>query len=297
MWQKFKKGDGKNGQKMIKNMVKNMDKNMDKNMSGKRQKTNNCWFFGSGGANFNDGANFISEDSIKEHDFDYLEHSMEFAEYLSRTYGVPLPNFPREWIEAQAMNNNINNDMYGNYSTAPSARPSSVDLNIDPRLTTDAIVNNESIPTNIAAVPNHLVEASRDLLISLIQTLNIPSHTNKEQTAEERLQEEIMELSSIAESNHDPSHPRIVNDLRVTSNPHSNQIESIIDSKRSGSKHQLFYLARTKKGNYYWFCHPQTDQDSKLNRLIGDYQYKIGKKVNKKSRSRKKLRNGKTIIS
>lgn len=272
-------------------MVKNMVKNMDKNMSENGKKSTITGFSGSGGANFNDGANFISEDPIKEHDFDYLERRMEFAEYLARTYGLPPPNFPREWIEAQQTNNNINGDMYDNYSTAPSVRPSSIDLNIDPRLATDVIANNDSIPT----VPNHLVEASRDILISLIQTLNVSS--NKEQTTEEQLQQEIMELDSIPESNHDPSHPRIVNDLHVTSNPHSNQIESIIDSKRSGQKHQLFYLAKTKKGNYYWFCRPQTDQDSRLNRLIGDYQYKIGKKTNKKSRSRKKLRNGKTIIN
>ena len=150
-----------------------------------------------------------------------------------------------EWIEAPPVNSNINGDVYDNYSMAPSARPtSSVDLNIDPRLA----MNNDSIPTNLTAVPNHLIEASRNILISLIQTLNIPSEVNKEQTdGGEQLEQESTDLDSIPESNHDPSHPTIINDIRVTSNPHSRQIESIIDCTRKGPKRQVFYLARTKK--------------------------------------------------
>jgi hypothetical protein len=42
-----------------------------------------------------------------------------------------------------------------------------------------------------------------------------------EQSVED-FEQEIMDLESITESNHDPSHPRIIDDIHVTSNPHSN---------------------------------------------------------------------------
>jgi len=181
---------------------------------------------------------------------------MEFAEYLARTYGVPLPNFSREWIESQQINSNINDDVYDNYSTAPSVWPT-----VDPRLTANTVImNNDPAP-----IPNVV--------------------------------EEITDLDSIPESDHDPALPIRINDIRVTSNPHSAQIESILDSVCKGPKRQIFYLAKTKKENYYWFCSPRTDKDLRFNRLIGDYQYKTARKGNKKVRVGKRLRNGKTIMS
>jgi hypothetical protein len=223
---------------------------------------------------------------------------MDFAEWIARTYGLPTDAAQREWTEAPYINSNSNGGLYGGYSTtAPSARPaSSADLNIDPTLGLNNVATNNA-PAPIT-VSSDVVETSREILISLIRALDVPPEVNttNEQPVDE-LEQEIAELESIPESNHDPSLPRTIDDIRVTSEPRSNQIDHIIDCKRAGHKRRMFYLAKTKKENYCWFCCPRTDQDLRLNRLIGDYQYKLrSKKGNKKTRVVKKLRNGTTIM-
>jgi hypothetical protein len=101
----------------------------------------------------------------------------------------------------------------------------------------------QAVPTGRTSitVPNNLVETSREILISLIKALDVPV---------EELEQEIADLESIPESNHDPSLPRTIDDIRVTSEPRSNQINYIINCKHAGPKRQMFYLARTKKENY-----------------------------------------------
>ena len=227
---------------------------------------------------------------------------MDFAEWIARTYGLPTDAASREWTGAPFHDNNSNGNLYGGYSTVPSAaRPaSSADLNIDPTLAmNDIATNNAPAPTNQTSitVSNDVVETSREILISLIKALDVPPDVNTNGQPVDELEQEIAELESIPESNHDPSHPRTIDDIRVTSEPHSNQIDCIIDCKRAGHKRRMFYLAKTKKENYFWFCCPRTDRDLRLNRLIGDYQYKLrSKKGNKKTRVVKKLRNGTTIM-
>ena len=223
---------------------------------------------------------------------------MDFAEWLARTCELSTETVSGEWMEAPLLDNNNDNDVYRRYPAAPSASPvSTMHLNIDPMLAmNDVVTNNASIPTNppTITVSNPLIETSREILLFLLKTLNVSNNNANEQSINRF---EFTDLESIPESSHDSSLPRIINDIRITSEPHTNQIDHIIDCKRAGTKHRMFYLARTTKENYYWFCGPRTDRDLKLNRLIEDYQYKLRpKKGNKKIRVGKKLRNGKTIM-
>jgi hypothetical protein len=179
---------------------------------------------------------------------------MDFAEWIARTYGLPTDAAPREWTGAPFINSNSNGDLYGGYSTtAPSARPaSSADLNIDPTLRTNDIAPAPTNQTSITVL-NDVVETSREILIALIKALDVPQEVNTNELQEraggiELTEQELADLESIPESIHDPSQPITIDDIRVTSDPCSNQIDQIIDSRRAGPKRQMFYLARTKKG-------------------------------------------------
>ncbi len=74
------------------------------------------------------------------------------------------------------------------------------------------------------------------------------------------------------------------------------EIEYIIDLRRIRPSRLTFYLAKTTKGNYYWFHTPQADRDRSLRKLIEDFRHESqGKDIDGKKSSAKKLRSGRTI--
>jgi len=215
--------------------------------------------------------------------------NMDFPEWLLKAYTAPV-EASGEWNESSfSYNGGL---YYENSTTPPVPFAPPADLNLDPTLTMSNIPTTNaagSTGPTVGTAPSHLVEAGRQILMSLLQVLDAPDETfTSEQPA---VEPETEDLESLSEETHDPLLPRTINDIRVTSNPRSSQIEHIIDCRRMGSKRQVYYLAKTVHGNYYWFCCPRTDRDLKLNKVIGDYQYR---KKAKKVRVVRKLR-GKTI--
>lgn len=250
---------------------------------------------------------------------------MDFEKWLAGAYGQPAdappgayapdspPFYDEGWTEEAPMGQitSFHGDNNGNphlgYPNTSTFSIMPTDSNIDPTLAmnatadviTNVAMNNAPTLTGHAAVtvPDYLVETSSKILIHLAKVLEIPQDNDMEEHPLGELtftEQELEDLESIPESNHDPSVPKTIDDIRVTSEPRSHQIAEIIDCKRVGIKRQVFYLARTKKENYCWFSCPRTDRDLKLNKLIGDYLYNL--RLGKKTPIGKKLRSGKTII-
>jgi len=249
---------------------------------------------------------------------------MDFEKWLASAYGRPAdappgayapdspPFYDEEWTE-EAPTNQItpSHDDNGNphlgYLSTSTFSIMPPDPSIDPKLTmnatadatTNVATNNAPTLTSHTAVtvPDYLAETSSKILIYLAKVLEIPQDIDMDQHPHGELiftEQELEDLESIPESNHDPSVPKTIDDIRVTSDPRSREIAEIIDCKRVGIKRQVFYLARTKKGNYCWFSCPRTDRDLRLNKLIGDYTYNL--RLGKETRIGKTLRNGKTVI-
>jgi hypothetical protein len=183
------------------------------------------------------------------------------------------------------------------------------DAMIDPAL--DASVFPNTPPTGYCSVmvPSHLAEATGKILIYLTQILEIPETpqtmemdteepSDEPMFTEQELEQEIADLESIPESDHDPTLPLTIGDIRVTANPRPREIVELIDSKRAGPHRRTFYLARTKTDNYYWFSSPRSERSSRINKLVGDYCYKVrnGRRNSRKVQGgERRLRSGRVI--
>ena len=276
-----------------------MSKKQAKNMSKKRQKPQKVGFEHTALATQPEGSSTRGNSTrglVRHIDKRtppiILEREMDFREWLARTHGMPT----------EAPSTSFYNDnMF--YDYAPASPPPTApvaDLNVDPTLAmSDVATNNSSTRRSTITVPGHLAETGREILISLVNALDSSnaSNINQQQAGEPKSTETESEGSEdIPELNHDPSLPKTIDDIRVVSAPHADQIAQVIDSKRGGTKRHMFYLAKTTEENYYWFCSPRTDRDLVLNKLIGDYKYKlIVKRGSKKMRVVKRFRNGTTV--
>jgi hypothetical protein len=172
---------------------------------------------------------------------------------------------------------------------------------IDPSLRT---VTNTLAPTtsgqSIVTVPEHLAEASSKILIYLAQILEVPddpADLDDGPTEETTFTaEELEALEPIDEDEFEPAIPDVINGVYVNKDPQPTEIEEVIDLRRIGPSRQIFYLARSIDGNYYWFHVPRAERDHKLRQLIGDYRHKSRAEADgRKGRGGKKLRNGKTV--
>lgn len=149
-------------------------------------------------------------------------------------------------------------------------------------------------------VPEHLAKASSRILIYLAQTLEIPGSAKdwNEEPVEETAftAEELEALEPVTEDDFESSAPSTINGICVNANPQAAEIEYIIDLRRIRPSRLTFYLAKTIKGNYYWFHSPQADRDRSLRKLIGEFRHESqGKTINTKTSDVRKLRSGRTI--
>src|SRR6266496_5783055 len=167
-----------------------------------------------------------------------FKHRMDFEKWLAGAYGQPMdappgayapdspPFYDEGWTEEAPMSqissfhgdNNSNPHLgYPNTSTF-SIMPT--DLSIDPTLVMNAIMdiimniamNNAPILTSHTAmtVPDYLVKTSSKILIYLTKVLEIPQDIDMEEHPPGELtfiKQELKDLESIPESNHDPSVP------------------------------------------------------------------------------------------
>ena len=161
-------------------------------------------------------------------------------------------------------------------------------------------VTDPSAPTTsgqtVVTVPEHLAEASSQVLIYLTQILKISESSEKPNDEEATLAEEELDaLGPIDEDEFEFSTPSTIDGIQVNRNPKSMEIEDVIDHRRVGPDRQTFYLARSINGTYYWFHTPYTARDRQLRRLIGDYRRESQAKASRKTYPARKLRSGKTI--
>jgi hypothetical protein len=105
--------------------------------------------------------------------------------------------------------------------------------------------------------------------------------------------EELEALEPIDERNLKPAIPSTINSICVNTNPQAREIEYIVDHRRIRPGRLTFYLAKTTKGNYYWFHTPHADRDRSLRQLIEEFRQE--KDIDGKRNSARKLRSGKTI--
>ena len=124
--------------------------------------------------------------------------------------------------------------------------------------------NNTATSTDHTAMStsNHLVETSRQILTSLLKALDVPNDVSADEqpAAElESTEHELEDLKFIPESDRDSSLPKTINDICVTSDSRSNQIDYIIDCRRMITKCQVYYLAKTVRswvqvisGTMFW---------------------------------------------
>ena len=172
---------------------------------------------------------------------------------------------------------------------------------IDPSLYT---MTDPSVPTifdqSIVTVPEGFAEASSKLLIYLTQVLEVSEIIEgTDEGAIEKMTftaEELEVLNPIIEEDSESSIPTEIDGVRVSAKPKSREIKEIIDLRRIGFDRQIFYLARTIRGIYYWFHSPYAGRDDRLRKLIEDHRRKSGAKVvDKKIHGIRKLRSGKRI--
>jgi hypothetical protein len=145
-------------------------------------------------------------------------------------------------------------------------------------------------------VPEQFAEASRRLLIHLVQTVDIPE-TPREESAEEMMltTDEIEILEPIDEETFETYVPNSIDGIRVSMSPQSAEIKEVIDLRRIGPNRQTFYLAKAIDGKYYWFHSPCAERNRQLRKLIGDYRHKSRLEVTRKTHGIKKLRSGRRI--
>jgi hypothetical protein len=163
---------------------------------------------------------------------------------------------------------------------------------IDPSLRTMANPSTQTPTRTVVTVPEEFAEASSKILIYFAQTLEIP------ETSEETVftAEELEILEPIAEEDHEPVIPNVINGVCVSRNPKSAEIKDVIDLRRIGPGRQVFYLAKTIEEDYYWFHIPRAERDKRLRQLIRDYRHESYTEVDeRKARGARKLRSGKTV--
>ena len=111
----------------------------------------------------------------------------------------------------------------------------------------------------VVMVLEQLAEASRKILIYFAQTLEIPEipkemiFTAKELETLESIIEEIESFVS-----------DLINDVYINKDPQSTEIKDVIDLRRISPSRQIFYLAKTIEGDYYWFHIPRAEDDKQL---------------------------------
>ena len=154
---------------------------------------------------------------------------------------------------------------------------------IDPSLYT---TTNPSASTTfgriIVMVLEEFAEASSKILIYFAKILDIPeiSKDVDEESTEGMIftTEELEALEPIDERSFEPAIPSIINDICVNANPQAIEIEYIIDLRRIRLDRLTFYLAKTIKGNYYWFHTSHADRDRSLRKLIEDFRHESQEK-------------------
>jgi hypothetical protein len=243
---------------------------------------------------------------------------MNLDEWLASAYGLPqgtppevyAPTSPAGSLTSHIAFDNPYVDHQSPPPYTPQANITPVDSNVHPSI--NATINpvlsangvTDTLQTGYSAVmvPNHLVEATGRILMYLVQIVEMPevpqvmdANANEQSGGLMATEQEIAELESIPESDHDPTLPRTIDDIRVTANPRPREIAELIDFKRAGPSRRAFYLARTKADNYYWFSTPRTERSSRLNKLIGDYCYKARNPGRKVHSSERRLRSGRVV--
>jgi hypothetical protein len=149
----------------------------------------------------------------------------------------------------------------------------------------------------VVTVPQHLAEASRNILIYLTQILEIPEASNDldEGPVGETTftAEELESLEPIDEEEFEPPIPSVIDGVCVNLNPQPDEIMDIIDLRRVGSDRQTYYLAKSIDGKYYWFHAPYAARGRHLRKLISDYRLKYHTETDsRKACDVKKLRSG-----
>lgn len=208
-----------------------------------------------------------------------------------------------------------NSDQYFDHSSPPPYTPIPVnttptDLNshtnantaVNTALSTSAFTNTLPAGYSSVMVPNHLAEATGKILIYLAQALDawevpqtMDADTNKPSGELTFTEEELTDLDSIPESDHNPSLPLTIDNIQVTGKPRPREIAELINFKQARPNRRAFYLARTKANNYYWFNSPRSERSSGLNKLVGDYCYKRRDAGRKVQGSDRRLRSGRAI--
>lgn len=165
---------------------------------------------------------------------------------------------------------------------------------IDPAL--GAMTNLQMPSTSDQAtvtVPAHLVDVSRKILVYLAQVIEVPEVLEEDTNF---TTEELEILEPIAEEDPGPTLPSVINGVCVNDSPLSIEIKDVIDLRRIGPSRQIFYLARTIDGDYYWFHIPRSERDHRLQQLIGEYRHKSRMEATERNvRERKELRSGRIV--
>jgi hypothetical protein len=157
---------------------------------------------------------------------------------------------------------------------------------IDPSL---HVTTDPSAPMSVRSVvtvPEEFAEISSRILVYFARTLEVPD------TSEETvlITEGLETLEPIVEEV-EPIVPSILGDVCVNTAPQPMEIEEIIDLRHIDPDRQVFYLARTTEGEYYWFHIPHTEHDHHLHQLIGDYRHKSHMGIaGRKKRDERRLR-------